>query len=184
MPTISHHRLQEDTVLDPLAFPHKTISHLISQPQAFRHSKGDTTKTKRNSKTNLSTTEKVRTAHAATTNAPQVSFTLDISLGFIPHMETSSIVLFSYLFLPETFAAAAPAETAGVGSGLSRGLGWGLDVCRLPFSHLHSADTPGLHKYIHIDKKMQVGKYHLNIQYNSQCSVKLVPVLTSKTFSQ
>ena len=49
-------------------------------------------------------------------------------------------------FLPETLAAAAPAEAAGVGSGLSRGLGWGLDVRRLPFSHLHSTHTPGLRK--------------------------------------
>lgn len=148
MPTINHHRLQEDTVLDPLAFPHKTISHLISQLQAFRHSKGEATKTKRNS-----WETKLLTAHAATANVAQMSFALDISLGFIPHMKKSSIVLFIYLFLPETFAAAAPAETAGVGSGLSRGLGWGLDVCRLPFSHLHSADTPGLHKYIHGDRK-------------------------------
>lgn len=49
------------------------------------------------------------------------------------------------MFLPETLAAATPAEAAGVGSGLSRGLGLGLDVCRLPFSHLHSTHTPGLH---------------------------------------
>ena len=48
------------------------------------------------------------------------------------------------LCLPETLAAAAPAEAAGVGPRLSRGLGGGLDVCRLPFSHLHSAHTPGL----------------------------------------
>lgn len=53
-------------------------------------------------------------------------------------------IMDSIFFLPETLAAAAPAETAGVGSGLSRGLGWGLDVCRLPFSHLRSTHTPGL----------------------------------------
>lgn len=50
----------------------------------------------------------------------------------------------SIVFLPETLAAATPAEAAGVGSGLPGRLGWGLDVCRLPFSHLHSAHTPGL----------------------------------------
>lgn len=49
------------------------------------------------------------------------------------------------LSLPETLAAATPAQTAGVGAGLSRGLGWGLDVGRLPFSHLHSTHTAGLH---------------------------------------
>lgn len=49
------------------------------------------------------------------------------------------------LSLPETLAAAAPAQAAGVGAGLSRGLGWGLDVGRLPFSHLHSTHTAGLH---------------------------------------
>lgn len=46
--------------------------------------------------------------------------------------------------LPETLAAAAPAEAASVGPRLSGGLGGVLDVCRLPFSHLHSAHTPGL----------------------------------------
>lgn len=49
------------------------------------------------------------------------------------------------LSLPETLAAATPAQAAGVGAGLSWGLGWGLDVGRLPFSHLHSTHTAGLH---------------------------------------
>lgn len=52
------------------------------------------------------------------------------------------------LSLPETLAAATPAQTAGVGAGLSWGLGWGLDVGCLPFSHLHSTHTAGLqHKH-------------------------------------
>lgn len=52
------------------------------------------------------------------------------------------------MYLPETLAAATPAQAAGVGAGLSWGLGWGLDVGRLPFSHLHSTHTAGLqHKH-------------------------------------
>lgn len=55
---------------------------------------------------------------------------------------------FSFAFmacLPQTLAAAAPAEAAGIRSRLSRGLRWGLDVSRLPFSHLHSTHAVGLH---------------------------------------
>ena len=47
--------------------------------------------------------------------------------------------------LPETLAAATPAEAAGVGSGLTGGLLGPLDVARLPFPHLHSTQTTGLH---------------------------------------
>lgn len=65
------------------------------------------------------------------------------------HVDTGTLDVwcwFECLSLPETLAAATPAQTAGVGAGLSGGLGWGLDVGRLPFSHLHSTHTAGLHR--------------------------------------
>lgn len=66
------------------------------------------------------------------------------------------------LSLPETLAAATPAQTAGVGAGLSWGLGWGLDVGRLPFSHLHSTHTAGLH-HKHKEKEGEKKKRKLKV---------------------
>lgn len=75
--------------------------------------------------------------------------------------QTSVPVLCS-TFSPETLAAAAPAEAAGVGSGLSGGLGGGLDVRRLPFSHLHSAHTPGLRDGKHTDNPILLNAHRIN----------------------